>query len=230
MTGRANAAAWSSDCRTARPGDSMPPAVQFGPEERPIVFVHGGQVFVGRLHAARSVARAWPPNRPPEPRPQRVVAHLGQAVKLVEQFFDGQHDGRALLLLKGGDGVGSAVRPRRSRRSQAARSRPGPPPDRNRGSAATTRCRAIVPPAADFVDQHAGGQRGPGHAGHFRGRRAAAAAAENSAAARIECKYAGRPRRGSSTRPSAPRKVRILIASKRSAARSSRRFDWRTGR
>ena len=42
---------------------------------------------------------------PAESRPERVVAHLGQAFQLVEQLFDGRDHGRPLLVLEGGDRV-----------------------------------------------------------------------------------------------------------------------------
>ena len=163
-------------------------------------------------------------------RPQRVVAHLGQPIQLVEQFFDGQHDRRALLLLEGGERIqrrsghgvpGGAHRPGHAAAQRAVEAVNPPRPLLPR----------IVPPAADFVDQHAGGQRGPADPRHLRGRqRRGAPRRTRRAAARIDSRYAGRPCRGSSTRPSAPRKVRILIASKCSAARSSRRLRSRTQR
>ena len=125
---------------------------------------------MGGLHAVQQGRPGVAAQQSHQPRPQHVVAHLGQPVQFVQQFLDGQRRSPSALAAGTRPADRCAVRPSRS---QAVAKGPG-------DAAAQRAVEAVnpprpwlprgVPPIADFVDQHAGGQRGPADPRHFRGR------------------------------------------------------------
>ena len=142
------------------------PGVQLRAQHGAIVFIDRRQRSMGRLDAGKKLGAGLAAQDPLQPRLQDLVADLREPRELVEEFFDRHDHGRLLLPLKGRErifagtghrGPGRADRPHDAPADHAIEAVDPPRPGTAIG----------VPPLLHLFDQHAGGQAGPGDAGHL---------------------------------------------------------------
>ena len=121
---------------------------------------------MGGLDAGEKLAAGLAAQDPLQSRLQNLVAQQREPREFVEEFFHRHDHGRLLLPLKGRQrifagtghrGPGRADRPHDALADHAIEAVDPPRPGAAIG----------VPPLLHFVDQHAGGQAGPGDAGHL---------------------------------------------------------------